>query len=105
MQGSFKQLATANSELFVGEVLKEEIRSELNTKGIKDFDIETPENWKGIWSDSDLPDTGTAQLEDINGNVIGTVSWVTDFRVEQEMQGRVIRAYVKSYKLDLSKGE
>lgn len=106
---------TANSELFVDEVVRDAIEDKMNRlfPGIGlEYTVEIPDGWRGIWIEADYPNGGTARViyeagavgaeslaravhqklaqgEDIS---IAEVSWKTKFYIEEGIGGKYIAA-------------
>jgi len=101
---------TADSELFVDETIRDEI---IDNSILKELDekafywrIEVPKNWKGIWNESQYPNTGKAniitEIEETEIN-IGVVSWITKFSVEEEYGEKYITAEASKIKVKIDK--
>ena len=83
-------IMTAISELFVTEDVKFEVEKILKENN---FYIDVPSEWLDIWSISEFPDYGEAEIRDLDTDeVLGLVRWKTKFFIEKDIFGRFINA-------------
>lgn len=88
---------TAHSELFVDEGIRDAIKDKFEL----DVDVDIPDNWKGIWDDSQYPDSGEAVIRNQDEYIIGKVTWKTKFTMEDYGDGKFIQADVDMDSLEI----
>ena len=93
-KGSKIVKATAESELFVTETVRDALVEKYAELKEIAFSIEVPKNWLDIWDERAYPSEGSAKVKGDKGT-IGIVKWTVSFEIVVYSGGRAIEADIK----------